>query len=156
MKVLFYLCCAVFSINATAQNLDDCFDAAGKAFNVNPLLLKAIAYTESRLNQQAININKDKNGNVVSTDFGVMQINDLTWFDFLRNYEITPEMIKTDPCVNIEAGAWVLASNFATSGEGWLAVGAYNAGYKKTATYEKIRSEYIALVKENLEILREW
>jgi soluble lytic murein transglycosylase-like protein len=77
-----------------------------------------------------------------------MQINSY-WFARLERKGISPEQIKTDPCVNVLVGAWILAKNFETSGESWLSVGAYNAGY--SAKNEKARNTYIQLVKTNFE-----
>lgn len=124
-------------------------------FNVNSDLLKAIAYTESRIDQSAVNHNKNQNGEIVSSDYGVMQINS-TWFSSLEQYGITPEMVINDMCTNIEVGAWILASNLANSGEDWLAVGAYNAGYRKGNRINEIRENYIALVQSNLRKVSEW
>jgi soluble lytic murein transglycosylase-like protein len=151
IKLLVLLIVGSLSIQANA----DCFDRAGEMFNVNPDLLKAIAYTESRINQNAINYNRNKAGEIVSADYGVMQVNS-TWFPVLEKYGITSEMVINDMCINIEAGTWILASNLAHSGDNWLAVGAYNAGYKKTKAKERIRQEYITLVQSNLRKVSEW
>lgn len=132
-----------------AHAFEECFEQAGKRFDINPTLLKAISYTESRLNPNALN---DRNGNG-TVDYGLMQINS-SWFSKLQKLGINPELVKTDPCVNVTVGAWILAKNFETSGESWLSVGAYNAGYRDSS--QKAREVYISLVRDNFEKMQQW
>jgi soluble lytic murein transglycosylase-like protein len=139
----------IITILVSVQANAFCFDEAGARFDINPLLLQAISYTESRLNPAAVN---DSNGNG-TVDYGLMQINS-SWFGRLERKGISSEQIKTDPCINVMVGAWILAKNFETSGESWQSVGAYNAGYKKENS--KSRDTYIALVKGNLERMQQW
>lgn len=124
-----------------------CFNEAGAAYNVNPILLEAISYTESTLNPDAVN-RSNSNG---TADYGLMQINS-HWFPKLEEMGVTEYQIKNDPCSNVYVGAWILARNFETVGEGWLAVGAYNAGFKKSM--ESARQRYISVVQKNLERLQ--
>ena len=79
--------------------------------SINKNLLIAIAITESRLNQQAINYNKNSKKNLYSIDYGLMQINSW-WFDFFKKRGIASKTIKDDPCVNIFVGAYILNHNF--------------------------------------------
>lgn len=137
-----------FLLSFSSQSFAFCFNEAGETYNVNPLLLKAISYTESRLDPNAIN-KANSNG---TYDIGLMQINS-NWFPMLIQNGVNPDLVKTDPCANVFVGAWILAQNFETSGEGWLAVGAYNAGYSKRT--EAARKRYIELVKQNFERLQE-
>lgn len=125
-----------------------CFDDAGRYYNINPDLLEAIAYTESRLEQGAIN-DKNRNGSV---DYGLMQINS-SWLSKLKNFGITKEDVINDSCINVFVGAWVLAQNFKSHGENWTSVGAYNAGF--SSKKEKTRMKYIAIVKSNFQSIRE-
>lgn len=97
-----------------------CWDDAAARYQVNSTLLHAIARTESALNPQAIN--RNRNG---SRDIGLMQINS-TWLPVLAIHGIA-ERDLFDPCTNIYIGAWILAQNFQRLGNGWNAVGAYNA-----------------------------
>lgn len=128
-----------FSMNTNAF----CFDEAGKVFDINPQLLKAIAYTESRLDPNAIN-SANSNG---TADYGLMQINS-SWFKKLADFGVSESSVINEPCVNVHVGAWILAQNMAQSGDGWLAVGAYNAGYRESR--KNARERYIALVQKNL------
>jgi soluble lytic murein transglycosylase-like protein len=98
-----------------------CWELAGNMYAVNPDLLYAIAKTESGLNPNAINRNKNK-----SYDVGIMQINSM-WFSKLQKYGISEQQLF-DPCTNIQVGAWILAQNMNRLGNSWNAVGAYNSG----------------------------
>lgn len=97
-----------------------CFEEAGARYGVSPLILRAIALQESRMNPRALN--RNKNG---TRDIGIMQINS-SWLGFLKRYQISENDLY-DPCTNIHVGAWILGSNFQRMGVNWTAVGAYNA-----------------------------
>jgi soluble lytic murein transglycosylase-like protein len=99
-----------------------CFEEAGKAYGISPLLLWGIAKTESSFNSQAVNVNT--NG---SYDYGVMQINS-SWYKTLGAE--TWERLS-DPCTNVYVGAWVLAQCIQRNGYTWEAVGCYNSGNPK-------------------------
>ncbi|WP_413694404.1 lytic transglycosylase domain-containing protein [Psychromonas sp. KJ10-2] len=123
-----------------------CFDEAGFYYDINPSLLKAIAYTESRLKPDAVN-KANSNGTV---DYGLMQINSW-WFETLADLGISKSDVINDPCINVFVGAWILAQNFKSHGEGWLAIGGYNAGFSKTKNKVRARDKYISLVRKNFE-----
>lgn len=144
MKKLLTIALILASANASAF----CFEEAGRVFDVNPKLLKAIAFTESSMNPSAFN-DKNRNG---TADYGLMQINS-TWFERLEAKGISRDVVINDPCTNVFVGAWILAQNFETSGETWLSVGAYNAGYSKRT--EGARQKYIGIVQTNLARLSE-
>lgn len=117
-------------------NAADCFDLAGKDYRIDPDLLRAIAWNESRFNPGAIGKNTDK-----TIDVGVMQINS-QHFTELDTVGITQEHLLNDACMNIYTGAYYLAIAFKKWGVNWQAVGAYNAGFKKTETQALRRYEY--------------
>lgn len=96
-----------------------CFDQAAARYQVDPVLLRAIARVESGFNPAAIGKNAS------SEDIGVMQINS-SWLPTLARHGISREHLF-DPCLNIHIGAWVLSQNIASMGATWKAVGAYNA-----------------------------
>jgi len=121
-----------------------CFDEAGAYYNVSPDLLRAIAQVESSFNPKAVNENKNGAGQVISRDYGLMQINS-TWFSKLAEYDVN-EVSVYEPCFNVSLGAWVLASNFASHGYNWNSVGAYNAGFSKRS--EGARQRYIEKVQK--------
>lgn len=126
-----------------------CFDEAGLYYNVDPALLKSIAIVESSLKPRAYNENKDKQGKVISRDFGLMQINS-HWFKTLAPFGVNESNVY-DPCFNVHLGAWVLSSNFASHGFNWNSVGAYNAGFKlsnqaaRDIYIQKVKHEYAQL-----------
>jgi soluble lytic murein transglycosylase-like protein len=100
---------------------DSCFSSAAKRFDVNKVLLAAIAKTESSFNPQAIGKQND-NG---SFDIGLMQINS-SWFPKLKSMGIERSDLL-DSCTSIYVGAWILSHNIKSHGNTWRAVGAYNA-----------------------------
>ena len=97
-----------------------CWNEVATWYGINVHLLYAIAKTESNLNPNAMN--RNKNG---SYDVGLMQINS-SWLPTLGKYGVTEEKLK-DPCTNLQVGAWILSQNMQRMGLTWEAVGAYNA-----------------------------
>lgn len=125
---------SVVLLAESAHGGELCFEEAGLRYNLSPVLLKAIATQESRLNPLALNKN-NANG---SFDMGIMQINS-SWFDELAEFGISPEDLW-QPCLNIHVGAWILAQEVDRFGYNWLAVGAYHAKdhVKQSLYVEKI------------------
>lgn len=111
---------------------DACFSHAGTRYQIEPLLLKAVAKGESSFRPWATNINRDKKGNPVSTDYGLMQINSTHIPKLVRMGVIqgADDLLKR-PCLNIQIGAWILASHFQVCGVTWNCLGSYNAGFRK-------------------------
>lgn len=141
MKLAIVIFIAVFSFNSYAF----CFENAGEYYGVNPNLLKAIATVESSLNPSVIN--KSENS------LGLMQIHP-QWFSRLSEFDITPDLLLSDPCINVNAGAWILAWNFKTHGKNWNSVGAYNAGFSKKRHVQNNRDIYISKVKKALQLIK--
>lgn len=98
----------------------DCFDEAGRAYKVPPLLLQAIAWVESRYDHNAEH--RNTNG---STDMGVMQINSL-WLEPLSEYGIKQKHLY-DACFNINVAAWILRRQINEVGYNWQAVAHYHS-----------------------------
>lgn len=114
---------ALLTCQARAQprpTFDTCFEAASRYHDVNPLVLRAIAWQESRNNPKAINHNS--NG---STDYGLMQINSI----HLRELSIYNISTKTlmNPCGSIFIAAWYLRKMMNRHGNTWDAVGSYHS-----------------------------
>ena len=143
-SISLYLCLVFTALLVTTLLIGGadafCFQDAGEAYGVSPLLLEAIAIVESQGNAGAINHNRDG-----SYDFGLMQINS-TWAK-----PWGPEVWKKlgDPCVNVYAGAYVLADCIKQFGQTWDAVGCYNArsrekridyARKVRAVFERLRA----------------
>lgn len=120
---------------------DFCFLDTAKQYNLNANLLKAISIVESSsCNQSAVNFN-NRNKTI---DYGCMQINSW-WFPILKKHGISPASVQNNKCVNIAIAGWILKNNIIISkGDIWLAVGAYNAGFRKSS--EKARRDYVRKV----------
>lgn len=114
----------------------DCFDMAGRDYKIDPDLLRAISWQESHFKIDAIGRNP-----VSGYGSGLMQI-DSQHFNELSRYGINPDHLLTDACMNIYTGAYYLAQAFNKWGVSWDAVGAYNAGFKKTPRQAARRYEY--------------
>lgn len=117
--VLMALACSVSAANtAPAERgvIESCLAHQAQRFNIDPKLLRAIAYVESRFNPRAVS---------PAGAIGLMQINP-TWLPALAKYGIF-ERDLYDPCTSAEVGAWILSQLFLARGPSWIAVGAYNA-----------------------------
>ncbi len=120
-----------------------CFKEAGLRYQIDPRLLKSIARQESGMNPKAVGVNKNKDGKVISRDYGVMQVNDthvprLVKMGVLR----TKEDLITNPCLNVQIGAWILATHLQKCGVNWSCLGSYNAGFASTERQEERRMRY--------------
>lgn len=113
---------AVAAALALASSLAraDCFDDAAAYQHVNPLILRAIAWQESRNRPDALH--KNANG---STDYGLMQINSIH-LPTLATYGISHETLM-HPCKNVFIAAWHLRRQMDKYGNTWTAVGAYHS-----------------------------
>jgi soluble lytic murein transglycosylase-like protein len=87
---------------------------------VNPLILRAIAWFESKGDPNAVHRNADG-----SIDVGQTQINSVH-FGELRRYGVPPHALK-DACVNIYVAAWMLKQKMIRYGNTWQAIGAYHS-----------------------------
>ena len=120
------------SSNSPPATFDACFNNAGARYQIEPLLLKAVAKGESSFRPWVTNTNRDKKGNPVSTDYGLMQINSTHVPKLVRMGVIqSAEDLLKRPCLNIQIGAWILASHFQVCGVTWNCLGSYNAGFRK-------------------------
>ncbi|QBR01838.1 lytic transglycosylase domain-containing protein [Paraburkholderia pallida] len=105
---------------AHAATGDECFEKAGAYQGVNPLVLRAVAWRESKGDAAAINHNA--NGSI---DVGQLQINSVHFSELAR--EGIPHRALTDPCVNIFVAAWLLKQKMVRYGNTWRAIGAYHS-----------------------------
>ncbi|EBB1725671.1 lytic transglycosylase [Salmonella enterica] len=121
-----WLLSVLLVLMSTVVHAADCFDLAGRDYKIDPDLLRAISWKESRNRVNAVGINP-----VTGYGSGLMQV-DSQHFKELARYGIKPEQLVSDPCLNIYTGAYYLAIAFRKWGVSWTAVGAYNAGFKKT------------------------
>lgn len=117
-----------------------CFEEAGSKYQIDPLLLRAIAMQESGLKARAINKNI-RNGIVVSIDYGVMQVNSIHIPELIRLGAVNnKDDLLNNPCLNVQIGAWILAKHLRKCGVNWECLGSYNAGF--SAKNKNIRLSY--------------
>jgi soluble lytic murein transglycosylase-like protein len=121
------LCVAAFSAPTYADT--DCFAEAGAYQGVNPIILRAIAWFESKGDPSAVHRNADG-----SIDVGQAQINS-SHFGELRRNGVPPGALK-DACVNTYVEAWMLKQKMIRHGNTWQAIGAYHS------ETPKLRDEY--------------
>ncbi|RQS40711.1 lytic transglycosylase domain-containing protein [Burkholderia sp. Bp8986] len=107
-----------FSFNVSVRA--DCFEAAAGYQRVNPWILRAIAWKESRYLTDATH--RNMNG---STDYGIMQINSIHLPE-LYEYGIS-EATLMEPCKNIYIAAWYLRQKMNKYGNTWDAIGSYHS-----------------------------
>lgn len=117
-KFLQFVAFVACSLAAIAQA--DCIDDAAIFHAIDPVLLRAIAKQESRMNPTATHVNRDG-----SIDYGLMGINS-SHLGELARFGITKEQLL-DGCVNAYVGAWILQRDFHRLGVTTDALGAYNA-----------------------------
>lgn len=125
-----------------------CIYMSAYSYNVNPLLLLAIAKTESGFNKYAIN--KNKNGTI---DYGMFQINSSN----LKRLKIHPNYVINDVCYASKVASYMLSSCISTYGNTWRAVDCYNKGKnaKNTSSYVwKTYKNLISLLNQNPEIIK--
>ncbi|PKH19398.1 lytic transglycosylase [Enterobacterales bacterium CwR94] len=128
-----------------------CFDEAGARYKVDPLLIRAITYVESRNNPKAMNFNRNKAGGILSSDSGLMQINSTQIPGLLKMGVLENEKdLLTNPCLNVHIGTWILAKHLQQCGVNWECLGSYNAGFAKNNTARRMiyaRKVYTAYLK---------
>ena len=123
-----------------------CYKEAGSRYGIDPLMLKAIAITESSVRP---------NIESLTQEIGLMGIN-RSWLPILSKRYGLSEQDVWQPCTNVQVGAWILASNYRQFGKNWNAVGAYNAACKKLNSVEckRTRLRYSQKVYDNLKQLK--
>jgi soluble lytic murein transglycosylase-like protein len=114
------LACALMGAAGQALAADDCFNEAAAYQGVNPWVLRALAWYESKGDANAIHQNA--NGSV---DIGQLQINSIHFNDLAR--EGVPHTALIDPCVNVYVAAWLLKQKMVKHGNTWRAIGAYHS-----------------------------
>jgi soluble lytic murein transglycosylase-like protein len=115
-----HLAALAAGLAASAPAHADCFDDAAAYQHVNPAVLRAIAWQESRGRAGARH--RNANGSV---DYGLMQINSVH-LDELQRWGIDPARLM-DPCVGVYVAAWHLRKMMLKYGNTWDAVGAYHS-----------------------------
>jgi soluble lytic murein transglycosylase-like protein len=98
----------------------DCIDDAAAHHGVNPLVLRAIGWQESRLRPGAVG--RNANGTV---DIGAFQINSIHLRRLAAHGVGAPQL--ADGCVSAYVAAWHYRRQVAEFGDTWQAVGAYHS-----------------------------
>jgi len=110
----------VLSLFCGAAHAEDCFNQAAAYQGVNPSVLRAVAWFETKGDASAIN--RNANGSI---DVGQLQINSIHFGDLAR--QGVPHRALTDPCVNVYVAAWLLKQKMVKYGNTWRAIGAYHS-----------------------------
>ncbi|CAB3740083.1 hypothetical protein LMG22037_06354 [Paraburkholderia phenoliruptrix] len=130
-----------FALLTAAQSVQaDCFDNAAAYQSVNPNVLRAIAWYESKGDPTAVH--RNSNGSI---DVGELQINSIH-FPELAAYGVSPSSLQ-DQCVNIYVAAWQLKQKMVKYGNTWAAIGSYHS---ETPRY---RDQYATAIQR---ILMAW
>ena len=145
-----FLCSLLFLPQAQAY----CFNYAAAKYNQNPLVVESIAIWESSLRPDAVGRNYDKAGRLLSSDYCLMQINTANVRALVSIGVISSadDLLK-DPCLCVQAGAWVLAKHLRKCGNTWRCLGSYNAGFSDDPKQERKRQTYAAEIRSIYERL---
>lgn len=122
-----------------------CFTKTAERYEIAPRLLKAISMTESNLDPEAVNHNR--NGSI---DRGHMQIN--SWWKKALGEDFA--YLNEDPCYCTHVAAWILNDCIRRTGPYWDAVVCYHMGksYSQLSETQKIEADrYLSIVRKNLE-----
>ena len=109
-----------------------CWEEAGRHYAIDPLLLQAIGWKESRGWSHAVGPTL-KDGNQA---LGVMQVNTIH-LPALAAFNIQRQDLF-DACTSQKVGAWVLSDCIKIFGSTWKAVGCYYAGAKSKAVTAQV------------------
>jgi soluble lytic murein transglycosylase-like protein len=141
IKKILLLCALCGLLNFELFADDQNFMEAAEYYEINYLLLKAIAQTESSQNPNAVNC-ANKNG---TCDYGIMQINSVH-FPMLKNQGISVDRIL-DEKTNIYIGAWVLKGCLQRFGFTYKTLNCYNGKINDNNYYTKVVRNYQNLSK---------
>lgn len=141
LTVIFSL---LFPPSVTAQQAD-CIVEAARCFQINPLLIKAIIWQESRNRQQALNHNTNH-----TIDIGIMQINTVH-FKALKSLGVDENLLRESRCANVFSGAWVLKQSIDRYGYTWDGIGYYHS--KTLVHHDRYIKRIISLIAHQTSVL---
>ncbi len=133
-----------YSTVATAKN-GDCIAEAAQCFQINPLIIKAIIWHESKNKPQALNKNKNK-----TIDVGIMQINTVH-FKALKTLGIDETLLRENSCANVFSGTWVLKQSIERYGYTWSGIGNYHS--KTPVHHDKYVKKIISLIAHETSVI---
>lgn len=99
----------------------DCVRYASQCFQVNPLLIRAIIWQESRFEPRAINHNSNR-----TRDIGLMQINTVN-LPMLNTLGVNLQNLRENSCVNVMSGTYILHTLVQRYGYSWNTIGRYHS-----------------------------
>jgi len=143
IRVAVRLCAASLFALCPWAAIASCWEHAAANYGLDPLLLKAIGWQESRGWSHAVGPKLPDDHQAL----GVMQINTVH-LATLRALGIGRSDLF-DPCVNQSVGAWVLADCMVQFGNTWRAVGCYYAGPRSRNVAKQ--AEYVRAVMRHYE-----
>ena len=113
-------------------------------FNLDPKLVVAIVYCESKFDAKAVRTNKNE-----SIDYGLMQINTIWNGHFFKEEAFHNIMFK--PEYNIYAGCYIISQNIKLAkGDLYKAIKRYNGSGARAEEYaRKIINTYYEICKES-------
>ncbi|MDD2356965.1 MAG: lytic transglycosylase domain-containing protein [Thiovulaceae bacterium] len=133
----------IFLICSDAVADDQNYKDAGEFYEINYLLLKAIAQTESGQNPNAVNC-ANSNG---TCDYGIMQVNSVHLSTLKKNGIPIDKLL--DEKVNIYMGAWVLKGCIGKYGFTSKTLNCYNGKINGNNYYSKVLKNYDMLAKSS-------
>ena len=141
-----FLICLIFSAVGLVQakslfpnnahEVLSCVSDAANYHQVDPKIVVAIAWVESRFNPSAKSLNE--NG---TSDYGVFQINSVHNRSLSR-FGMSANDLH-DPCISAYVASWLYAKQVRRYGSTWEAVGAYHS---QTPHYQKSYANRVAKV----------
>lgn len=139
----FFVLFVVLTSHLFAADEDDTYyKEAGQYYDINHVLLKAIAQTESKQNPYALNC-ANRNG---SCDYGIMQINS-THLPMLNKNGISVRDLF-DKKTNIFVGAWVLKGCINKYGVSYKSLNCYNGRIVGNDYYVRVLNSYWKFAQE--------
>ncbi len=139
---IFFLFLTILSSSAFADQEDNYFVDAGRYYDVNHILLKAIAQAESGQNPNALNC-ANNNG---SCDYGIMQINSVH-LPMLNKHGISANDLFNEK-TNIYIGAWVLKGCINKYGVSYKSLNCYNGKINGNNYYSRVLNNYWKFAKQ--------
>jgi hypothetical protein len=122
----------------------ECINLVAAQYHVPAVIIVSVLKTEGgRIGDANIN----KNGTI---DYGPMQINSI-WLDKLKTYGYSTYDLQYNPCLNVAAGAWILAQAIADGKSIWHGIGNYHSrSYMKNLSYQYKVNVYTNLLEAAL------
>ena len=141
-RLLITAAAGIFALSSAQAAPLNCWDMAGKKFNIDPWLLLAIADVETGLTSRSFN--KNSNG---SYDLGLMQVNTIHLKE-LSKYGINGKHLLDNDCVGIYVAAMLLKRSTDKYGMNIDGIGGYHSGTpsKRRAYGRKVLRSYANLV----------